>query len=91
MNKELESEAEKYADYSNDCVPLSFGGKFNESHKKTFIAGATSKWVEKQKLELALAENKSILNMIKLHGGNERIEMPLIWRIEELEQKLSQL
>ena len=38
----LEEAAEKYADYSNDYVPLSFGGKFNESVKTNFIAGA--KW-----------------------------------------------
>ena len=43
MNKEtLEEAAEKYADFSNDYVPFSFGDKFNESTKRDFIAGA--KW-----------------------------------------------
>ena len=43
MNKEtLEEAAERYADYSNDYVPMSFGDKFNETTKTDFIAGA--KW-----------------------------------------------
>ena len=41
MNKEtLEEAAERYADYSNDYVPMSFGDKFNETTKTDFIAGA---------------------------------------------------
>jgi len=38
----IEEAAEKYADFSNDYIPMSFGGKFNETTKKDFIAGA--KW-----------------------------------------------
>ena len=40
----LEEAAEKYADFSNDYVPLAFafGSKFNETTKRDFIAGA--KW-----------------------------------------------
>ena len=38
----LEEAAERYADYSNDYVPMSFGDKFNETTKTDFIAGA--KW-----------------------------------------------
>jgi hypothetical protein len=38
----LEEAAEKYADFSNDYVPAAFGGKFNETTKRDFIAGA--KW-----------------------------------------------
>jgi hypothetical protein len=41
-NETLEEAAEKYADFSNDYVPAAFGGKFNETTKRDFIAGA--KW-----------------------------------------------
>jgi hypothetical protein len=44
--KSLEEEAEEYADYKNDYVPVSFGEKFNESTKRDFIAGA--KWMQEQ-------------------------------------------
>ena len=42
MKETLEEAAEKYADFSNDYVPLSFGNKFNETTKRDFIEGA--KW-----------------------------------------------
>ena len=42
----LEEAAEKYADFSNDYVPMSFGDKFNETTKRDFIAGA--KWYREQ-------------------------------------------
>jgi hypothetical protein len=40
----LEEAAEKYADFSNDFIPMSFSstGKYNETSKRDFIAG--SKW-----------------------------------------------
>ena len=38
----IEEAAEKYADFSNDYVPMSFGDKFNETTKKDFINGAKS-------------------------------------------------
>jgi hypothetical protein len=41
MSKEtLEEVAEKYADFSNDHVPICFGDKFNPTSKADFIAGA---------------------------------------------------
>jgi hypothetical protein len=43
MKKEtLEEAAEKYADFSNDFIPMSFSstGKYNETSKRDFIAGA---------------------------------------------------
>jgi hypothetical protein len=47
MNREtLEEAAEKYADFSNDYVPLAFGSKFNETTKRDFIEGA--KWQAKK-------------------------------------------
>jgi hypothetical protein len=42
MKETLEEAAEKYADFSNDYVPMSFGDNFNETTKKDFINGA--KW-----------------------------------------------
>ena len=36
----LDEAAEKYADFSNDYIPISFGDKFNETSKRDFIAGA---------------------------------------------------
>lgn len=49
-NKELESEAKEYAE-NKSSVDV-----FKEAHIKDFIAGATSKWVEKQKLEFAIEQ-----------------------------------
>jgi hypothetical protein len=46
----LEEAAEKYADFSNDYVPMSFGGKFNGTTKNDFIAGA--KWQEERMFQL---------------------------------------
>lgn len=80
MDKQLELEAEKYG-YEK--------GGFMSEQAKAFIAGA--KYGEKKKLEFAIEENKSILNMLKLHSGDERLMLPCIWRIKELEQKLSDL
>jgi hypothetical protein len=42
IESKLEETAEKYADFSNDYVPLSFGDKFNPTTKRDFIAGAKS-------------------------------------------------
>jgi hypothetical protein len=46
----LEEAAEKYADFSNDYVPLAFGSKFNETTKRDFIEGA--KWQQEQDKKL---------------------------------------
>jgi len=47
MNKEtLEEVAEKYADFSNNHVPICFGDKFNPTSKADFIAGA--KWMKER-------------------------------------------
>lgn len=54
-NKELELEAEEYSSYDNNYVPLVSGEHdFNEGYKRTFIAGATSKYVEVEKLKAQL-------------------------------------
>ena len=81
---ELEKAAEKYAETFRFISETD--SWFNNKYK-TFIAGATSSYVEKEKIKLLISENKSILEMLKLHG-NERVMIPLIDRIKELEQKL---
>jgi hypothetical protein len=50
MTETLEEAAEKYADFSNDHVPATFGGKFNETTKRDFIAGA--KWQAERIMQL---------------------------------------
>lgn len=84
MNKqlELEAEAEEYADYNNEYIPLSFGGKYNESHKRTFIAGANSKYVERQKLEFAI----SLLLQLRSAPISE-----IDNKVFQLEKKLSEI
>ena len=42
----LEEAAERYADFSNDYVPMAFGGKFNQTTKRDFIKGA--KWQQER-------------------------------------------
>jgi hypothetical protein len=79
--KSLEEEAEEYADYKNDYVPMSFGDKFNPTTKKDFIAGANSKWVQRQIIEAKLEG-------IQLAEDNMR---GIGYRIMELEQQLKEL
>jgi len=40
VKETLEEAAERYADFSNDHVPICFGDKFNPTSKADFIAGA---------------------------------------------------
>jgi len=83
MNKELELEAEKANGYAYYGKPL--GEKylaFNEG----FIAGATSNWIEKQKLQFAIG----LLKVIEQPNGDllgNKIKQQIII----LEQKLSEL
>lgn len=54
MNKELELEAQSYLDKNYN---LSYERTtWQKLHEKTFMAGATSKHVEKQKLEFAIEQ-----------------------------------
>lgn len=46
----LEEAAEKYADFSNDYVPLAFGSKFNETTKRDFIEGGL--WMQERMYSL---------------------------------------
>jgi len=80
MNKELELEAEEYANIKCEMNVL------KKHTKNTFIAGATSKYVEKQKLEFAIEHLKELTEKI---GGYSFKDVDN--KLQELEQKLSEL
>jgi hypothetical protein len=72
----LEEAAEKYADFSNDYVPMSFGGKFNETTKKDFIAGA--KWQAErmysaEDLRQAFLDGELNIEYSEVHGLESRL------------------
>lgn len=69
MNKELELEAVKYKDLN---LP--------DDLYDAYIAGATSKWVEKQKLEFAIEQLNKFSDTYSWYEA-----------IQELEQKLNEL
>jgi hypothetical protein len=78
MNKELELEAHRYAEEQKDNCSNDYWA---------FIEGATSEWVEKQKLEFAIEQLKSLGY---LHNDDLKTERQRN-KIKELEQKLSEL
>ena len=84
MNKELELEAEKYAELFRFKVEAE--RSWFQAKKEDFIAGATSNYVEKQKLEFAIEQLESLKDVE--HSDN-------FWYLEnkilELKQKLSEL
>lgn len=87
MNKELELEAEQYVNlnwgnYKNNLSQISEDLTLGEISNKDFIAGATSRYVEKQKLEFAI----DLLYYLRClpHSACDV-------KIEELKQKISEL
>ena len=82
MDKELELEAEKYYKENVEGEPLTY-----ETPIHCFIAGATSKYVEKQKLEFAIEQlKKASMLIVSQHERKANVRI-----IIELEQKLSKL
>ena len=80
-NKELELEAKEYA------IGKSSSEVFIETHIRDYIAGATSKYVEKQKLEFAIEQlKKASMLIVSQHERKANLRI-----IIELEQKLSKL
>lgn len=80
MNRELEFAAGNYAD---DTFGFSNESRFYwKDCQRHFIAGATSKWVEKQKLEFAI----SLLLQLRASPISE-----IDNKVEEFEQKLSKI
>ena len=90
MDKELELEAEKYYKENVEGEPLTY-----ETPIHCFIAGATSKYVEKQKLEFAIEQlNKIQVNVFAAFAEFEVVKSAsslLVKQIKELEQKLLEL
>lgn len=84
MDKELELEAEKYYKENVEGEPLTY-----ETPIHCFIAGATSKYVEKQKLEFAIEQLRKI--KIAVSDKNPFTVYNIAHQIQELEQKLSKL
>ena len=82
MDKELELEAEKYYKENVEGEPLTY-----ETPIHCFIAGATSKYVEKQKLEFAIEQlKKASMLIVSQHERKANFRI-----IIELEQKLLKL
>ena len=84
MNKELELEAEKlYPTNKKGSMWMPNRDEVTNGYRQEgFIAGATSTYVEKQKLEFAIEQLKSCT-----HAPTIRLGIVL----EELEQKLTEL
>jgi hypothetical protein len=84
MNKELELEAEKlYPVKKTGSMFMANREEINNYYKQEgFIAGASSHYVEKQKLEFAIEQLRKCT-----HAPTIRVGVVL----EELEQKLSEL
>lgn len=82
MNKELELEADLWSVNTDNVHPAD-----SYVAKQGFIAGATSKYVEKQKLEFAIEQ----LNNALLKADSKDAIRVCILQIEELEQQLKKL
>lgn len=80
MNKELELEAKNYA--KETAEEGNYGDDIQSCSKDSFIEGATSKYVEKQKLEFAIEQLKRFRETTFGKGVDV---------IKELEQKLFEL
>ena len=84
MSKELELEAEQFYPIKTDdliCSP--------KLVRDAFIAGARSKYVEKQKLEFAIEQLKKI--KIAISDKNPFTLYNIKHQIEELQKQLEQL
>ena len=94
MNKQLELEAEKIYPVNNTgSMFMPSRDQVNNSYKQEgFIAGATSKYVGKKKLEFAieqLEQLKSRYDSLAIYRGTIKEYIDL--QIKGLEQKLSEL
>jgi len=78
-NETLEEAAEKYADFSNDYVPAAFGGKFNETTKRDFIAGA--KW-QAERMYSEEEVYKLLLKHQSDYRSAVRMSNPLNWSFD---------
>jgi metal-responsive CopG/Arc/MetJ family transcriptional regulator len=83
---DLNKEAEEYAIKHH----LNKHKGSGDSEIISFIAGANSKYVQAKILKAQIEENRSILRMLKIHG-NGRNRLPVLMRVNELEEQLKQL
>lgn len=91
MNKELELEAEQYENNLKCNPSLSFEEAIYTKLSDAYIAGATSKYVEKQKLEFAIEQLKK-LKESELYDKIKYVESITIdYELMKLEQKLFEL
>ena len=96
IDKILEREANKYAKFI-------FEGEFHPSYSESFkqnvakgayedfISGANGKSVDIKKTLAMIEENQSILEMLKIHDGSERLMLPIRFRINTLADILDKL
>ena len=82
---DLNKEAEEYANYKNDNIPMEFGNEnFNESVKSHFIAGHNSKATQAKILQAQI----EILEGV---DGEYYYSMSIVNKIKELQQQLKEL
>ncbi len=61
-----------------------------ENDLNNVMLGLTSKFIQSEKIKAQIEENKSVLEMLKIHGTSASI-MRVSFRIEDLEQQLKNL
>jgi hypothetical protein len=87
VNKELELEAEKYVE--NNPKFFAFGEEYtNYDVLIAFIAGAESKYSEKQKLEFAIKQVRKVMNTLHLGSSPKSV---CLNKAKELRQQISKL
>lgn len=97
MNKELELEAEKLRQnqYIDNSITTWTKNDWQSCWKEGFISGATSDYVEKQKLEFAIEQlNKIQVNVFAAFAEFEVVKSAskmLSSQIQKLEQELEEL
>jgi hypothetical protein len=90
---DINKEAEEYADYKNDYIPIEFGNeRFNKSVAKHFIAGHNSKATQAKVIQ---AQIDTLLKYQQKLGGYEPLTGALKQDIQldiyELQKQLKQL
>ena len=93
MNKELELEAKKHLDKHHNNEDIAYPELYDQYN--SFVAGATSKYVEKQKLEFAIEQLKYLepTDYDVEYGSSDlrRFRNELRKKIIEFKQRLSEL
>jgi hypothetical protein len=91
IEDDVEKLAEEYADFSNDYIPISFGGKFNETSKRDFIAGykAATKVYSEEDLRNAMHFGKfgEYEGIQKTQEFIQSLKQPK-WFVAEVEKKM---